>query len=84
MTNSLFKMNVIPIIHDFNINKPTTSFSYLIELFNLWYDGLEHVSFNALCKLINLDLMSKFHIDYKHKYEMCVEAKLAKNTISNY
>lgn len=71
LTNDLFKMNVMPIIQDFNINKPTTSFSYLIELFNLCYDRLEHVSFNTLCKLINLDLMYKFHIDYKHKYETC-------------
>ena len=33
---------------------------------------------NSLCKLRNLNLWSNFHINPNHKYETCVEAKLAK------
>ena len=80
MTNGLFKLIVMTVIHDFNINKTTARSSYLIESFILWHDRLGHVSSNALRKLINLDVLLKFHIDSNHKCEMCVEAKIAKST----
>ena len=37
-----------------------------------------HVNYHTLHRLINLKLLPKFEIDFDHKYETCVEAKMAK------
>ena len=53
MRNELFKMNVMTIITDFN-NKNTSS-TYMLESFNIWHGRLEHVNFDTLCRLMNLE-----------------------------
>ena len=77
MTNGLFKMNVMTVKLDFNNNKASTSV-YLIESFTLWHDRLGHVSNKTLKRLINMNLLPSFSIDFKHKCEVCVEAKMVK------
>ena len=77
MTNGLFKMNVMTVKRDFNNNKASTSI-YLIESFTLWHDRLGHVNNKTLKMLINMNLLPSFSIDFKHKCEVCVEAKMAK------
>ena len=41
---------------------------------------LGHVNYNTLRRLINLDHIPAFHIDFKHKCEICVEAKLTRSS----
>ena len=77
MTNVPFKMNVMTVKLDFNNNKASTSV-YLIESFTLWHDRLGHVNNKTLKRLINMNLLPFFSIDFKHKCEVCVEAKMAK------
>ena len=77
MTNDLFKMNVMTVKRDFNNNKAST-FVYLIESFTLWHDRLGHVNNKTLKRLINMNLLPSFSIDFKHKCEVCVEAKMVK------
>ena len=77
MTNGLFKMNVMIVKRDFNNNKASTAV-YLIESFTLWHDRLGHVNNKTLKRLINMNLLPFFSIDFKHKCEVCVEAKMAK------
>ena len=77
MTNGLFKMNVMTVKCDFNNNKGST-FVYLIECFTLWHNRLGHVNNKNLKRLINMNLLPSFSIDFKHKCEVCVEAKMAK------
>ena len=64
MTNGLFKMNVMTVKHDFNNNKAST-FVYLIESFTLWHDRLGQVNNKTLKRLINMNLLTFFSIDFK-------------------
>ena len=56
MSNGLFKMNVMTIVSDFN-NKNTSS-AYMLESSNIWHGRLEHVNFDTLRKLMNLELLN--------------------------
>ena len=56
-------------------NKVETS-AYIIESQNVWHERLEHVNYDTMCKLINMNLIPKFAIDSQHKCEACVEAKI--------
>lgn len=76
MSDMLFKMNVMTIIS--NINKNTSS-SYMLELSNVWHGRLGHVNYNTICRLINLKLLPKFHIDSYHKCETDLESKLTRS-----
>ena len=64
MTNDLFKMNVMTIKRDFNNNKAST-FVYFIESFTLWHDRLGQVNNKTLKRLINMNLLTFFSIDFK-------------------
>lgn len=68
--NVLFKLNVMTII-----KKENSPFIYLIESSNLWHGKLGHINFNSIRKLVNMEHIMRFQIDYKHKCEICVEAK---------
>ena len=75
VSDELFKLNVMTII-----NKNNQSSVYLLESSNLWHDRLEHVNYDTLRKLINLDHILSFQIDSKHKCEICVETKLTRSS----
>ena len=62
------------------INKNNQSSVYLLESFNLWHGRLEHVNYDILRRLINLDHIPSFQIDSKHKCEICIEAKLTRSS----
>ena len=64
------------------MNKVNT-FVYIIESSNLWHGRLEHVNYDTLCRLINLNHIPVFQIDAKHKCETCVEAKLTGSSFQN-
>ena len=71
VSDGLFKLNVITII-----NKNNKSSVYMLESSNLWHSRLEHVNYDTLRRLINLDHIPSFQIDSKHKCEICVETKV--------
>ena len=50
----------------------------MLELSNVWHGRLGHVNYYTLYRLINLNLFLKFKIDFNHKCEICVEAKMAR------
>ena len=77
LSNDLFKMNVMtafPLID----NDKSSSSVYMLESSNVWYGRLGHVNYYTLDRLINLDLLPKFKIDFNHKCEICVEVKMTK------
>ena len=50
----------------------------MLESSNVWHGRLGHVNYHTLHKLININLLPKFEIDFDHKCETCVEAKMAR------
>lgn len=50
----------------------------MLESFNLWHGKLVHVNNDTMGRLINLNHIPTFNIDFKHKCETCVEAKLTR------
>lgn len=53
--DELFKLNVFIII-----NKGNSSSSYLHESFNFWHGKREHVNYDTLHRLINLEHITSF------------------------
>ena len=60
LSNDLFKMNVMTAIDN---NKGTSSV-YILESSNVWHGRLGHVNYHTLHRLINLNLLPKFEIDF--------------------
>ena len=77
MSDGMWKLNVMTIIKSY-MNKAIT-YAYNFESSNLWHGRLGHINYDALRRLINLNHMSTFQIDAKHKCETCVEEKLTKS-----
>ena len=50
------------------MNKASSS-AYILESYNLCHGRLEHVNYDSLHKLINLNHIPTFQIDAKHKCE---------------
>ena len=83
MSNGLFKLNVVTIVPTIkNINKNTSS-AYMLESSNVWHGRLGHVNYNTLCRLINMECLPKFKINPNHKFEICVESKLARTSFQS-
>ena len=78
MSDGMWKLNVMTTIKT-NMNKAST-YAYILESFNLQHGRLGHVNYVTLRRLINLDHISTFQIDAKHKCETCVKAKLTKSS----
>ena len=74
LSNGLFKINVMTVI---DINKSASSI-YMLKSSNVWHGRLGHVNYYTLDRLINLNLLPKFKIDFNHKCEICVEVKMAR------
>ena len=77
MNEGLFKMNVMTVTPKDNKNKVDSS-SYMVESFNIWHNRLGHANYDTLRRLMNLDLLPKYHIDTNHKCQTCVEAKMTR------
>ena len=77
LSNDLFKINVMTVFSTVD-NYKSTSFIYMLELSNVWHGRLGHVNYYTLDRLINLNLLPKFKIDFNHKCEICVEPKMAR------
>ena len=75
--NGLFKMNVMTTFPSIYNNKGTSSV-YMLKSSNVWHGRLGHVNYHILHRLINLNLLPKFEIDFDHKCKTCVEAKIAR------
>ena len=73
--NNMFKMNVI-VTNE--MNKASTSSTYMLEFSNVWHGRLGHVNYNSIKRLIKLEYIPKFDIDSNHKCPTCVEAKLTR------
>ena len=73
LSNDLFKMNVMTVIDN---NKGASSV-YMFESSNVWHGRLGYINYYTLDRMINLNLLPKFKIDFNHKCEICVEAKMA-------
>ena len=73
VSNGIWKLNAMIIIKS-NMNKVSTS-TYMLESSNLWHGRLGNVNYDTLRRLLNLNHISNFQIDAKHKSETCVEAK---------
>ena len=76
--NGMWKMNTIAVKS--NASNKQKSSVYMLESSNLWHGRLGHVNYDTLRRLINLDHIPAFHIDFKHKCEICVEAKLTRSS----
>ena len=74
----MFKLSVMTIRPRMNNNK-NNSFTYMLESSNLWHGRLGHINYDTLRRLINLNHIPAFQIDFKHKCETCVEAKLTRS-----
>ena len=77
LSNCLFKMNVMTVFPTIDNNKGTSSI-YMLESSNVWHDRLSRVNYHTLHRLINLNVLPKFEIDFDHKCETCVETKMAR------
>ena len=77
----MWKLNVMTIIKS-NMNK-TSTFAYILKSSNVWHGRLRHVNYDTLHRLINLNHISTFQIDSKHKYETCVETKLTRSSFQS-
>ena len=63
MNNGLFKMNVMSAFPTIDNNRGTSSV-YMLESSNVWHGRLGHVNYHTLHRLINLNLLPKFEIDF--------------------
>ena len=81
MSGGMWNLNVMTIIKS-EMNKASSP-AYILESSNLWHGKLEHVNYDTLHKLINLNHIPTFQIDVKHKCETCVEAKLTKSSFQS-
>ncbi|KAL0552383.1 hypothetical protein IC582_011492 [Cucumis melo] len=72
LSDGLFKLNVLTVVPKSIINNKVSTFAYIVESF-VWHDRLEHVNFNSLHRLINMNLIPKFTFDTSHRCEVCVE-----------
>lgn len=79
--DGMFKMNVMAIKP--SVNEIKKSSAYLLECSYMWHGRLGHVNFDTLRRLINLDVIPKFHIDSKYKCHTCVEAKLTRSSFQS-
>ncbi|KZV14258.1 hypothetical protein F511_44012, partial [Dorcoceras hygrometricum] len=77
LEDNLFKMNVMPVLREFDGNKIKAS-TYIVECYNLWHGRLGHVNYNTLKRLVKLNLLPTMDINKTHKCEVCVEAKMTK------
>ena len=59
------------------MNNLLVSSIYMLESFNVWHGRLGYVNYHTLHRLINLNLLPKFEIDFDHKCETCEDAKMA-------
>ena len=82
LSNDLFKINVMTAFPTIDNNKSTSSV-YVLESFNIWHGRLGHVNYHTLHRLINLNLLPKFEIDFDHKCETGVEAKMARTSFKS-
>ena len=78
MGDGMWKLNVMTIIK-LNMNKASAS-AYILESSNLWHGRLEHVNYDTLSRLINLNHITTFQVDAKHKCETCVKEKLTRSS----
>ena len=69
LADDLFKIKVLTVIP--KMNTKNESSTYLIEYSYIWHGRLEHVNFDFIHKLVNMDCLPKFNIKNAHKYE-CV------------
>lgn len=76
----MFKLNVMVVKQ--KMNKANSS-TYLLESSNLWHGRLKHVNYDTLHRLVNLNCISEFYIDSKHKYKTCVETKLTRSSFKS-
>ena len=76
----MWKLNVMTLIKS-KMNKVST-FTYMLELSNLWHGRLGHVNYDTLCRLINLTHKPTFQIDANHKCETCHIFKVLKGTLN--
>ena len=79
LSDGLFKMNVMTIVPKI-INNNKISSAYMLESSDIWYGRLGHVNYDSIRKLINMELIPKFHIVAIVKCETCVEAKLTRTS----
>ena len=80
-----FKANVAVVDKKFvylypKLRNEEKSFVYLFEAPILWHARLGHVNYKFLKNLSNLGYISKLNLKEIRKCEICVEAKLAKNS----
>ena len=71
LSNGLFKVNVTIAFPSIDNNKSSSSI-YMLESSNVWHGRLGHVNYYTL------NLLPKFKIDFNHKCEICVEAKMTR------
>ncbi|XXG85845.1 hypothetical protein AAC387_Pa11g0861 [Persea americana] len=75
MSDGLFKMNVMTIVH--NKNK---SSAYMLESSNVWHGRLGHVNYDALRRLVNMECLPKWSFDSNIKCETFVETRLTRTS----
>ncbi|XXG41748.1 hypothetical protein AAC387_Pa01g2150 [Persea americana] len=78
MSDGLFKMNVMTIVH--NKNK---SSAYMLESSNVWHGRLGDVNYDALRRLVNMKCLPKCSFDSNIKCETCVEAKFTRTSFQS-
>ena len=80
MSDGLFKLKINTIVLNLAFNNKNTSFVFIAGSSFFWHSRLQHVNFNSLRRLVALECLPNLEFDHNHKYEICVEAKLTKES----
>ena len=67
--DGLFKLNVQLEVHEVSPNV------FNVESCNVWHGRLEHISLKKIKRMMDLNFIPKSKLDFKHKCEVCVQAK---------
>ena len=67
----MFKLNVLKVLPKSIINNQISNFAYIVKSF-VWNGRLGHVNFNSFRRLIDINLISKFHFDANYIDMRCV------------
>jgi len=80
MSEGLFKLSILPEICS---NKIDSSVILNVENSDVWHARLGHVNSSTLKRMMNFDLIPNSSIDYKHKCQICVQAKQPRKSFHN-
>ena len=67
-------------VYDIINNNASSSSTYIVDSYNIWYGRLGHVNFSYMKKMVELSLIPKLSLENHRKCESCVESKTTKKS----